>query len=261
MKITAISFDFWNTIYVDHQHTYERHSERVNFLRDALIKCGYNNEYDIEGSFKYCWDYFDKIWKNEHRTLNAAQLLQVGLEHLTPACADASAGRPSLSKGEGDGNIVLPPDEFKLVVDFFENILLKYPPGLFDDAESVIPKLAQKYKLGITSDTAYTPGRVLKQLLEKDGLLQCFSAFTFSDEAGCSKPDPQTFRNTLNQLSSKPHEAIHVGDNEYTDIEGGIEAGMKTILFTAGLKNKDVETEADYKVNSWLELIELMHFI
>ena len=251
MKITAISFDFWNTIYYDHQHSYERHVERVNFLSDVLKRNGYEKLPDIEGMFTYCWDYFDKIWKNEHRTQNASELFKVGLEHLTPP----------LSKGEGADNIVLPPDEFKLVVDFFENILLKYPPDVFEDVKTVIPALAKKYKLGITSDTAYTPGRVLKQLLEKNGLLQYFSAFTFSDEAGCSKPDPQTFRSTLNQLGSKPHETIHVGDNEYTDIEGGIEAGMKTVLFTGGLKNKDVETEADYKVNNWVELMELGHFI
>lgn len=243
MKITSISFDFWNTIYEDHKHSYKRHKERVKCLREALIKSGYKDterSRSIEDSFKYCWDYFDKIWKNEHRTQNASELLQVGCDWM---------------------NVKIPQNEFDRVVKFFEETLLKYPPDLFEGVKEVIPKLSQKYKLGITSDTAYTPGRVLKKLLEKDGLLQYFSSFTFSDEAGCSKPDPKMFRNTMAQLGSNAHETVHVGDNEYTDIQGAIDAGLKTILFTAGLPDKNVSTEADYKVNSWKELLELMHFI
>jgi HAD superfamily hydrolase (TIGR01549 family) len=240
MKITSISFDFWNTIYEDHTHSYERHKERVKYLGDALIRNGYSNELDIEGSFKFCWEYFDKIWKNEHRTLNAKELLRVGLSYLK---AD------------------LPKIDFDSVADFFDEVLLKYHPGLFDGVKDILPKLAENYKLGITSDTAYTSGRILKKLLEKDGLLECFSGFTFSDEQGCSKPDPNMFRNTMWQLGSKAHETIHVGDNEYTDIQGAKEEGLKTILFTGGLKDKNVDTEADYRVDSWEELLEVMKFV
>jgi putative hydrolase of the HAD superfamily len=246
MKITSISFDFWNTIYEDHKHSYERHKERVKYLGDALVKNGYKQYADassslnIEESFKYCWDYFDKIWKNEHRTLNAKELLKIGLDYLK---AD------------------LPENEFNSVADFFGNILLKYPPEIFEGAKEVIPQLTEKYKLGITSDTAYTSGKVLKQLLEKDGLLKYFSGFTYSDEAGCSKPDPKMFRSTMLRLGSKAHETIHVGDNEYTDIQGAKEEGLKTMLFTGGLKDKNVNSEADYRVDSWKELLEVLKFV
>ena len=252
MKITSISFDFWNTIYEDHTHSYERHTERVKCLQDALVKNGYakfgdasstlnaSSTLSIEESFKYCWEYFDKIWKNEHRTLNAKELLRIGLNYLK---AD------------------LPQNEFDRVADFFENILIKYDPVLFEGVKEVLPELAKNYKLGITSDTAYTSGRILKKLLEKDGLLGCFSGFTFSDEQGCSKPDPNMFRNTMWQLGSKAHETIHVGDNEYTDIQGAKEEGLKTVLFTGGLKDKNMNTEADYRVDSWDELVEVLKFV
>jgi len=246
MKITSISFDFWNTIYEDHQHSYERHAERVKFLGDALKRNGYKEYSDtsaplsIEESFKFCWEYFDKIWKNEHRTLNAKELLRVGLSHL---------------------NADLPKNDFDSVAGFFDEVLLKYHPGLFGGVKDVLHKLAENYKLGITSDTAYTSGRVLKKLLEKDGLLECFTGFTFSDEQGCSKPDPNMFRSTMWQLGSKSHETIHVGDNEYTDIQGAKEEGLKTVLFTGGLKDKNMNTEADYRVDSWEELLEIFKFI
>ncbi|MFI5145452.1 MAG: HAD family hydrolase, partial [Ignavibacteria bacterium] len=155
----------------------------------------------------------------------------------------------------------LPKNDFDSVADFFEEVLLKYPSQLFDGVKDILPELAKKYKLGITSDTAYTSGRILKKLLEKDGLLECFTGFTYSDEMGCSKPDPNMFRNTMWQLGSKAHETIHVGDNEYTDIQGAKEEGLKTILFTGGLKDKNVDSEADYRVDTWDELMEVLKFV
>lgn len=246
MTITAISFDFWNTIYYDHQNTYERHNERVKFFRDALVRSGYDeylntsSSLSVEESFKHCWACFDKIWKNEHRTLNAKELLKIGCDFL---------------------GATLPQNEFDSVVKFFEEIILKYPPEPFADVKEVLPLMSQKYKLGITSDTAYSSGKTLRKLLEHDDLLRYFSAFTFSDEAGCSKPDPRMFRNTLRELGTTQNDTIHVGDNEYTDILGAKEEGMKTILFTEGLEDKNKETEADFRAKSWTELLEVLHFI
>lgn len=257
MKITSISFDFWNTIYDNRKESGERHKERVKFLQDALVRCGYNEFSDetgvlrIEGLFKFNWEYFDIIWKKEHRTLNAKELLMVGLSYLSNHAPEGAIKK----------EISLPSGEFNQVTGFFEDVLLKYPPEYFTGVNEVLPELAKKYKLGITSDTAYTSGRVLKKILEKDGLLECFSGFTYSDEMGCSKPDPNMFRNTMWLLGSKAHETIHVGDNEYTDIQGAKEEGLKTVLFTGGLENKDIDTEADYRVDSWDELLEVMKYV
>lgn len=237
MSIKAISFDFWNTIYYDHQVEYSRYNERVNHLKEALLKNGYNGSLDVEGSFKYCWVYFDKIWKNEHRTLNARELLLVGCDWL---------------------GVTLPEEDIVSVSNYFGEILLEHPPVLFKGVKETIPELAKRFKLGITSDTAYTSGKTLRRLLEKDDLLKYFNAFTFSDEIGNSKPHVRAFQSTLNQLDVKPEEAIHIGDNEYTDIIGAKQAGMKAVIFKGALEREIEITEADYIVNDWEELAKIL---
>jgi putative hydrolase of the HAD superfamily len=237
MSVKAISFDFWNTLYYDHQIMYERHNKRVNYLRNALIKNGYDGTLDVEGSFKYCWEYFDKIWKGEHRTLNSRELLLVGCSWL---------------------GAKLPDEEVTAVSKYFEEVLLEEPPVLFDGVKETIPELAKSFKLGITSDTAYTSGRVLRKLLERNDLIQYFTAFTFSDEAGHSKPHIDVFNSTLKQLGVVPQEAIHIGDNEITDIQGAIDAGMKSIMFKGAYEREITFTEADYVANDWGELKKII---
>jgi putative hydrolase of the HAD superfamily len=237
MSIKAISLDFWNTLYYDHQIMYERYNKRMSHLKEALLKNGYNGELDIEGSFKYCWEHFDKIWKGEQRTLSSRELLITGCEWL---------------------GVTLPEEDINRVSIYFEEVLLEHPPTLFEGVKEILPELAEKFKLGITSDTAYTSGRVLRKLLEKDGMLKYFSAFTFSDEIAHSKPHAEAFQSTLNQFGIKPEETIHIGDNEDTDIKGAIEAGMKAVMFKGAYERDISFTEADFIANDWRELKKVL---
>ena len=237
MSIKGISFDFWNTLYYDHQIMYDRHNKRVNHLREAVIKNGYNGELDVEGSFKYCWEHFDKIWKYEHRTLNSRELLLTGCEWL---------------------GVTLPEEDIISVSKYFGEVMLENPPVLFKGVKETIPELAKQCKLGITSDTAYTSGRVLRKLLKKDGLLEYFTAFTYSDEIGHSKPHIKAFESTLVQLGVKPEETIHIGDNEDTDIKGAIGAGMKAVLFKGAFEREMGFTDADYIANDWKDLRRIL---
>ena len=237
MSIKAISFDFWNTLYYDHQVMYERHNKRVNRLKDALVKNGYDSQLDVEGAFKYCWEYFDKKWKDEQKTLNARELLLIGCGWL---------------------KVTLPEEDIISVSMYYEDVLLENPPVLFEGAKEIIPELAKSFKLGITSDTAYTPGRVLRKLLEKDDLLKYFSAFTYSDEIGHSKPNIDAFNSTMKQFGTAPGETAHVGDNEFTDILGAVSAGMKTIMFKGAIEREVSFTEADYIANDWQELRKIL---
>jgi len=237
MLIKAISFDFWNTLYYDHQIEYNRHNKRVNHLKEALLRNGYDGELDVEGSFKFCWEHFEKIWKNDSRTLNSRELLVAGCDWL---------------------GVTLPENDINCISKYFGEVLLEHPPVLFEGVKETIPELAKHFKLGITSDTAYTSGRVLRKLLEKDGMLKYFSAFTFSDEIAHSKPHVIAFQSTLKQLGVKPDETIHVGDNEDTDIKGALEAGMKAIMFKGAYERDISFTQADYTANDWGELKRIL---
>ena len=102
-----------------------------------------------------------------------------------------------------------------------------------------MPQLAGRYQLAIICDTGYSPGAVLRQLLDRHDLLGYFEYTYFSNEHGMSKPDPRVFLHVLEELNVRPAEAAHVGDIQRTDIAGAQAAGMAAIHFV-GVNNADV---------------------
>ena len=72
------------------------------------------------------------------------------------------------------------------------------------------------------------------------GLERYFSAFFFSDEHGFSKPDRRAFLTPLAELGIAPHEAVHVGDIQRTDIDGAQAAGLRAVHFV-GVNSSDLQ--------------------
>jgi putative hydrolase of the HAD superfamily len=122
----------------------------------------------------------------------------------------------------------------------------------------VLPRLAQRYRLGVISDTGLTPGRVLRQVLDRDGLLRYFRVLTFSDETGATKPLPKQFLSTLDRLETRPENAAHIGDLPETDLAGARGVGMKTILFLGVSDRQDGRPLADAVFEEYGELEELL---
>ena len=127
-------------------------------------------------------------------------------------------------------------------------------PGVME----VLPRLSQRYRLGLISDVGLTPGRVLRKLLQRDGLLSLFRVLTFSDETGATKPRPEQFLRTLNGLGVRPVEAAHIGDLPETDIAGARGVGMKAILFLGESHREDGLSMADAVFEEYRELEELL---
>ena len=67
----------------------------------------------------------------------------------------------------------------------------------------------------------------------------------FSDEVGCSKPDPRMFRLAAERLGVDLGAMVHIGDREDTDIKGAHAVGMKAVLFTAVRRVDESTTGAD----------------
>ncbi len=102
--------------------------------------------------------------------------------------------------------------------------------GAHDAVESL--RLAG-IRLGVISDTGLSPGRALRGLLRRAGMLQGFvpAALTFSDEVGVPKPNPRIFQVALQALGVEPREAVHVGDLRATDVAGARAMGMGSVRF------------------------------
>jgi putative hydrolase of the HAD superfamily len=97
---------------------------------------------------------------------------------------------------------------------------------------SVLAELAgQGIRLGIVCDVGFTGGEALRGLLRREGLLQHFSGWAFSDEVGHYKPDPRIFEAALSALGAAPTEALHVGDLRRTDVAGAAALGMRTVRY------------------------------
>jgi putative hydrolase of the HAD superfamily len=121
-----------------------------------------------------------------------------------------------------------------------------------------VPRLAQRFRLGLISDVGLTPGRVLRELMRRDGLLSHFQALTFSDETGATKPLPGQFLRTLAALQARPQEAAHIGDLPETDLAGARGVGMRAILFLGISQRQDGRSLADAAFDEYGELEEIL---
>jgi len=139
-------------------------------------------------------------------------------------------------------------------VSRFELLVLDLPPEPMPSAVYTLPLLAERYRLAVICDTGYSPGSVLRELLERNGMLAYFEYLYFSNEHGMSKPDVRVFQHTLAALDVRAPEAAHVGDIQRTDIAGAQAAGMAAVHFI-GANNHDAErSTADLIVRHFDEL-------
>jgi FMN phosphatase YigB (HAD superfamily) len=216
--LRAVTFDFWSTLFVDTRGR-EREELRAAVLSDTLRAADLSvTGHALADSLRASWDHFDKVWLHEHRTPPCGELVDA---ILTSLC------------------VRLPAELVAPLVDRFERLVLELPPEPMPGAVYTMPSLADRYRLAIICDTGYSPGSVLRQLLDRHDLLGYFEYAYFSNEHGISKPDTRAFIHVLEELGVRPAEAAHVGDIQRTDIAGAQAAGMSAVHFV-GANNKDV---------------------
>lgn len=215
--IKAITFDFWQTLYKGQTIDY---AER---LRQFKIKVERGNGRtfameQFEAAVKVARGEWVRAWEQDHRTLNAAEWLDVML---------------------GELEIILPTDHRQEIEIDMEESILQNAPTLVDGAIDVLRKLSSDYRLGIISDTGLTPGRVLRQIMDMDNVTRYFSHLTFSDELGSSKPHPNNFLSTLQALEAEPETAFHIGDLLRTDVLGAQNVGMRGVQYV-GIQTDEI---------------------
>ncbi|MEN3336107.1 MAG: putative hydrolase of the superfamily [Blastocatellia bacterium] len=239
MAIRAISFDFWNTLFTEQPGGYALYQQRrLRLLTDALRDCGDFSGAQLEAACLTESELHNQIWRNEHRTLATAERMGRILAHLE-AC--------------------LPDDVMAAMVKAVEEGILERPPVLVDGVRSALEQLAGRYRLGIISDVGFSPGRILKQILAENDLLDAFDSLVFSDEAGRSKPHRQVFETTAARLAAAPREIAHIGDLEFTDIVGAKRAGYTAIRFTGVTPMREGETTAaDFVIDDYAALPRLL---
>ena len=232
MAIKAVTFDLWDTIVDDDSDEPKRaamglrskREERRHQVWEALnaeepvAKETVWMAYDVaEAGFNVTWKECSVNWTVEQR-------LKVVLNGLGRTLPDEAFAR--LVEGHARMEVDIPPDPI---------------PGIGE----ALAELSKKYKLAIVSDAIVTPGRGLRELLEKHGLKKYFSSFAFSDEVGRSKPDRAMFDHVCKELGVDVREIVHVGDRDHNDIKGPQALGAKGVLFTATRDDDKNNTSAD----------------
>lgn len=235
--ISVVTIDFWNTLF-DSTGGEPRNAQRRKVLLDAIRVAG--NECDDErfdDVYKGIWKYFDEHWLERQRTPTTREMIDEMLSRLA---------------------FSLSPEAIEYVVDRFRRGVLEHPPALLPGAAGALADLNRRgIRLAIISDTAFSPGIVLRELMERCGVAKYFDAYVFSDESGVAKPHAEAFRRALEPFGVSPAHACHIGDIERTDIRGAKLAGMRAILFRGDpepAKYAEKETEADLTIEHWSQM-------
>lgn len=238
MTLKLITIDFWNTLF-DSSNGINRNAVRQHIFAGEISKAGVDVSKDeFQNAVQQSWKFFNDIWMNQQRTPETYETIDYLWNYLK-----------------------LPPnpESVKIVAKSFAESIIDYPPKLMDNALDAISLLkSDGYKIGLISDTGFTPGSILKKVMENAGVFGFFDAFSFSDETGVSKPNAKAYSTLLDYFNIAPREALHIGDIEKTDIVGAKSIGMKAVRFSGddtAVLNKDNPkiSLADAEIHNWNE--------
>ena len=98
--------------------------------------------------------------------------------------------------------------------------------ALFPESRHVLETLAERYRLGLVSDSqACCIGPELRAM----GLEGLFEVVVISSELGYRKPDPRMFDQALERMRLSHEEVVYVGDSWERDMAGALASGIRGI--------------------------------
>jgi HAD superfamily hydrolase (TIGR01549 family) len=236
--IRAITFDLWDTVFVDDSDEPKRTThglppkpvERRNLVHQFLLRHNPVSKELVDVAYDTVDAAFRQVWYGQNVTWTVRKRLSVLLKGL---------------------HRDLPAAELDELVRLHEEMELEFKPDLAVGVAEALQNLHGKYKIGVVSDAIFSPGR---KLLEHYDVLKFFDAFVFSDEIGCAKPNPITFKAAAKALNVQPSEIVHIGDRELKDIEGPHAVGALAVLCTVVKDRGSKNTKADAICRNFADL-------
>lgn len=246
MKIKLVTVDFWNTLF-DSSNGVNRNAVRQHVFAAEISKLDTKvSKEEFQNAIQASWEFFNNIWMNQQRTPETFETIEYLWNYL---------------------KLPYNHESIKEVAKSFAESIIDYPPKIIDGAKESLDSLkSQGYRIGLISDTGFTPGSILKIVMKNAGVLDLFDDFSFSDETGVSKPHSKAYYKLLDGFGVLPNEALHIGDIEKTDIIGAKQIGMYAVRFsgdeTAVLnKNNPKVSVADAEIHNWSEFLGTIHEI
>ena len=229
MAVRAITFDFWFTLFRDASGE-ERQRKRAAALAEAT---GQDSD-DCYDALELASQEFSRSHREDHRTLGPKDAVRLAARTLA---------------------VSLTWDAIESLTETFATAILDHSPVPIPGALDAVEQAARHVPVGLLSDTGYSPGSSLRQLLLRHEFLDHFSALTFSDEVGVSKPQKAMFEAAAHKLGVRPAELLHIGDLEFSDIDGAHGVHAQAALFAGENPAWLGKTKAEHVFESWDEFI------
>ena len=230
--IRAVTYDCWGTLLKDHDWEGAM-ARRAGALSSAL---GLSDE-EANDLLREAWARHDEAWR---------QVETFGPGRMASYCLE--------KHGIVDDDTLLA----DLTKEFEEASLAGGVDAVEGALETIEALASNKIGIGLVCDTGLTPGRVVRELLDKAGLLEHLEVQCFSDEVGVPKPGNEIFAKALAGLGCRPPEAVHIGDLKRTDIAGAHDMGMHAIRFKGVHDDRSDVTDAHIVIDRHDELLDIL---
>ena len=123
---------------------------------------------------------------------------------------------------------------------------------LIDGAEKVVKTIAKQKKTAIITNGLSV---VQRSRFSKAPIMSLFDDVIISEEVGCAKPNPKIFEITFDRLNHKDKSsAIIIGDSLTSDIQGGINFGIKTCWFNPKNLSNSSNVTPDIEIRNLEEI-------
>lgn len=122
-----------------------------------------------------------------------------------------------------------------------------------DGAREALEYAADRYEVGLLTNGTRETQRVK---LDELGIADAFDAAVFCGPGTgiASKPDPEPFRQLLDELGVRPDAAVYVGNHLHGDVGGANNAGMRSIWVPRGDPPDDPDPAPTRRLESMKEL-------
>jgi FMN phosphatase YigB (HAD superfamily) len=166
----TVTFDCWQTLLYEHSsHPHGFGSGRASLLASHLDLA----PEQVADALAHAWREHQRAW---HRRVAfaAPQMTQHALRTL---------------------GVTLDPPRFAALLDALETEILQRDIRAVDGSRALLEALREAgVRTALICDTGFSPGRVVRQVLARLGLLEFLEVQVFSDEVGVPKPDARAFR-------------------------------------------------------------------
>lgn len=212
--LRAVIFDLWGTlIEEDAASNAARRLERVAMASAALRQRGHAyDDAHIEQAFDAAGGALSRVHA-DGLDLSTEGRTVLYIRHIDEALPDR-----------------LDDDGWRAMHEAILTSARRHPPKVMPGARDALDAVRDLgLPCGLISNAGITPGFVLREVLDRFGLLDALDHPIFSDEVELSKPSAAIFEQALERFGIEPHEAAFVGDQPVLDVLGPMNAGLWSV--------------------------------